>query len=78
MYEPLIVMRTTGAARLDPEGCIVESGEYVAALYESAAADAEYVEANNRHPGNAVPGDYAHAAQVLAEELWTRDVESLS
>lgn len=40
--DALAVMHTTGPAHLDREGCLVESGEYVAALYESYAADREW------------------------------------
>lgn len=43
-YEPLQEMITTGPARLDYEGCMIDSGEYVAALYESYAADHEWNE----------------------------------
>ena len=40
--DALAVMTNTGDAHLDYEGCLVESGEYVAALYESYAADQEW------------------------------------
>lgn len=81
-YEPLQQMVTTGSARLDHDGCMIDSGEYVAALYESYAADHEA--ARTRMGRHATPeiayamDGYAHAAQVLAEELYARDVEDVT
>ena len=72
-YEPLEWMRTTGPARLDVYGCIVDSGEYVAALYESYAADYEFA----YEYGTDSMSLYASAAQLVAEDLWTRDCEEL-
>lgn len=45
-YDPLHFMVNTGEARLDGEGVMVDSGEYVAALYESYAADNEWSDGN--------------------------------
>lgn len=89
--EPLMVMTTTGPAYYDHDGCIIESGEFVAALYESYAADLEYVEAMRERYGDRrttypVPpvnspesmlGSYASAAQRAAEERWTEDLMSV-
>lgn len=90
-YSPLCEMRTTGPARMDWEGCIVDSGEYVAALYETYAADHEWVDAMQERYGSAVVyptppvnsplasmGDYCTTAQRVAEDLWTRDVEDVT
>lgn len=78
-YDALHVIDTTGAAKLDQDGCIVESAEYSAALYESYAADHEYGEAyaaGVREP--AVSASlYASTAQHLAEDLWTRDIRDV-
>lgn len=43
-YNPLETMITTGGARVDRDGCLTVSGEYVAALYESHASDQEWSE----------------------------------
>lgn len=62
---PLEVVATAGDAHLDYWGCVVPSGEYVAALYESYAADLEET-----------PGQYASAAKSATEDLWVRDVRN--
>lgn len=41
-YQPLEVMHTTGDARIDHDGVMIPSGEYVAAMYEGYAADMEW------------------------------------
>lgn len=88
-YSPLAIMNTLGDAYLDYDGNMVDSAEYVAALYESYAADHEYVSAMQERYGShrtafpvppvnsaqASAGDYATTAQNSAEELWTRDIE---
>lgn len=82
-YEPLETMITTGPARLDRDGALTSSGEYVAALYESYAADYEW---NDAPVGRTLVEHaqilramswYAHVAQELAEDLWQRDCESV-
>src|SRR4051812_22783011 len=69
-YEPLQEMVNVGPARLDHEGCVVDSGEYVAALYESYAADHEYAETYPLHKTGDVHivhvAHYATAAQMVA------------
>jgi hypothetical protein len=74
MYVPAQEMITTGPAYLDRDGVVVDSGEYVAALYESWAADIEWSQDDH----NDVAGHYAHTAQDVAEELWTRDMHELA
>lgn len=90
--DALAIMHNTGDAYLDHEGCIVESGEYVAALYESYAADQEWSSGTTYlnddelfdtgviEYGTALAslGRYCRAAQMVAEELWTRDVEEVT
>lgn len=78
MYEPLMWMRTTGQVRTDFDGALVESGEYVAALYEWEYAEQEW---NNgataitrptiTHPGtwremNPTPATLAEYGESLA------------
>lgn len=81
MSEPLHIMRRTGRAVLDVDGAMVESGEYVAALYESAHADDNYP--SYRGDG-ATPeqikshSDYAETAYRLAEELRERDIHDVT
>lgn len=66
----LELMTSTGDARLDSEGIMIPSGEYVAALYESYAADVgPTVTVSERA--------YANSAARLAEELWQRDLRSI-
>lgn len=77
----LAVMHNTGPARLDSDGCIVESGEYVAAMYESYAADREWADGDlyvtrpknmpvatwyELHPRDYTIVDYGEALQVSA------------
>lgn len=81
--DALQVMSNTGPAYLDSTGAMVDSGEYVAALYESYAADHEYVDAITRYGSgynetHKVMARYAHTAGNVAEDLWTRDLESLT
>lgn len=75
-------MIRTGDAIL-ADGVLIESGEYVAALYESYAADHEW---NSEGWGKTIPewtaslrsmADYALTAERLVESLWTRDVRSV-
>lgn len=67
----LAVMDNTGPAYFDRYGIMVESGEYVAAQYESAAADVEWSE------GAGVSAGYCVAARRAAEALYARDLEEL-
>lgn len=85
-YDPLHAMINTGAARLI-DGTMIESGEYVAALYESYAADHEYVDTFNAHKIDhrsvteydvTHAAGYASTAQELAEDLWTRDLHEVT
>jgi hypothetical protein len=85
-YQPLHEMTTTGAARLSADGALIESGEYVAALYESYAADHEYVDTFDAYKAYARhvteydithAAGYANTAQTLAEDLWTRDLHEV-
>lgn len=101
--DALAVMRTTGPAHLDHEGVLVESGEWVAAIYESYAADQEWNRGDtyltrpqcmpyatwSAIAGNdytiADYGDslaslssYTRAAEELSEEIFRRDIESVS
>lgn len=80
--DALAVMTNTGDAYLDYEGCLVESGEYVAALYESYAADQEYVGTYADHiVGKATEYDVVHAAayvdtsERLTEQTYQRDLD---
>jgi hypothetical protein len=73
MYEPLETMITTGDARIDRDGCLTSSGEYVAALYESYAADMEFAP---EYDTDSLSLYAASAAEVIADDLWRRDVES--
>jgi len=74
-------MVNTGPARLDQDGAMVDSGEYVAALYESYAADQEYLEAVRLYPRYSPEREsasaYAGTAEDAAEEQWRADLEEL-
>jgi len=72
-YEPLHHMTRTGSAIIDADGVMIESGEYVAALYETYAADADASDYRNGHNAQ-----YQVTAQGLAEDLWTRDIHEVS
>ena len=75
-------MINTGPARLDQDGVMVDSGEFVAALYESYAADQEYLEAVRLYPRYSPEREsasaYAGTAEDVAEEVWERDAEGLA
>lgn len=74
------MINTRDYAVIDFQGVMVPSGEYVAALYESYAADTEPGDTSRTpeaYENNVSMTRYATTAARLAEDLWTRDVESL-
>lgn len=74
----LQVISNTGPARLDSDGAMIDSGEYVAALYESYVADQEAWTDETSPAYNTLSASrYAGTAGRLAEELWERDIEEL-
>lgn len=85
-YQPLEAMYTTGPAYVTDNNTMIDSGEYVAALYESYAADSEWatgacfvdyegVSLNGQRLTSL--GMYCTAAESLAQELWLRDLEAV-
>lgn len=80
MEEPLAVMVTTGPSYIDQDGCLVDSGEYVAALYETYQADREAIDTWSTFTlpdAHQSAHRYALTAQVAAEDAWVRDIEKL-
>ena len=74
------MVNTRDYAVIDFHGVMVPSGEYVAALYESYAADTQDYDTSRTpeaYEANVSMNAYANTAARLAEDLWTRDVESL-
>ena len=72
---------TNDYATIDVHGVMVPSGEYVAALYESYAADTQDLDTSRTpeaYERNGSMNAYANTAARLAEGLWVRDIESVS
>jgi hypothetical protein len=87
--DALAVLDNLGPAYRDESGRMIESGEWVAALYESYAADQDYmnhmIETYGGQDAYALPpfdsmayylGQYADAAMAVAERLEMRDLEA--
>jgi hypothetical protein len=87
--DALAVLDNLGPAYRDESGRMIESGEWVAALYESYAADQDYmnhmIETYGGQDAYALPpfdsmayylGQYADAAMAVAERLEIRDLEA--
>jgi hypothetical protein len=87
VYEPLCEMTTTGDAYLADDGVLMDSGEYVAALYESYQADRDCNEAWEMYIAGQGPCDeyayqkyawYANRAEALTEEIFKASIEGVA